>query len=257
MNTRQKLSVAMITFNEEKLIRDALESVKWADEIVVVDSLSTDQTVAICQEYTERVYQVPWHGYVEQKNIATEKTSANWVLNLDADERVSPELAAEIQAVLQETPPCVGYYLPRKTYYLGGWINHCGWYPDYKLRLFDKRAGKWVGKALHEKIEAHGATAYFQHPLYHYTYKNIADHVQKMNNYSSIAAAQKSGAMSGAEILLRTALTFFKKYILKQGFRDGTRGVIVSLLSAFTVTLKYGKLWEKQLETDDPGSDKE
>ncbi len=246
MKDRQKLSVTIITFNEEKFIRDALESVKWADEIVVIDSLSTDTTVEICREYTAYVYQLSWHGYVEQKNIASEKTSFDWVLNIDADERVSPELAEEIRQALAETPQYVGYYMPRKTYYLGDWINHCGWYPDYKLRLFRKQAGKWVGKALHEKVEVHGPTAYFHHDLYHYSYENISNHVQTMNNYTSIAAAHKSGTVSGVEILLRTVFAFFKKYILKQGFRDGTRGMIVSLLSAFTVTLKYVKLWERQ-----------
>jgi len=246
MNSRQKLSVTIITYNEEKCIRDALESVKWADEIVVIDSLSTDRTVEICREYTERVYQVAWHGYVKQKNIATEKTSYDWVLNIDADERISEGLAKEIRQVLAETPQYAGYFMPRKTYYLGAWINHCGWYPDYKLRLFDKRVSKWVGKALHEKVHVEGPTTYFHHDLYHYTYENISDHVQTMNNYTSIAAAQKTGSISGADILIRTLFTFFKKYLLKQGFRDGTRGMIVSLLSAFTVALKYSKLWERQ-----------
>ena len=245
MDNRQKLSVTIITCNEEERIRDALESVKWADEVVVVDSLSTDRTVEICREYTQQVYQVSWHGYVEQKNIATEKTSYDWVLNIDADERVSPELAGEIQQALAGNTQYVGYYMPRKTYYLNDWINHCGWYPDYKLRLFHKQRGKWVGEALHEKVEVEGPTTYFHHDLFHYSYKDISDHVQTMNKYTSIAAAHKSGTVSGVEILLRTVFAFFKKYFLKQGFRDGTRGIIVSLLSAFTVALKYAKLWER------------
>jgi glycosyltransferase involved in cell wall biosynthesis len=246
MSTRQHLSVAIITFNEEHHIRDALESVKWADEIVVVDSLSTDQTVAICREYTTHVYQIPWHGHVQQKQIATDKTTHHWVLSIDADERVSPELAAEIQQVLTGEPEYVGYYMPRKTYYLGAWINHCGWYPDHKLRLFQKQKGKWAGENPHDKVEVQGPTAYLHHDLYHYSYDNIADHVQKMNSYSSIAAAQKSGTVSGFGILLRAVLTFLKKYIVKQGFRDGERGLIVCLLSACTVMLKYAKVWERQ-----------
>jgi glycosyltransferase involved in cell wall biosynthesis len=246
MTNQQNLSVTVITYNEEKYIRDALESVQWADEIIVIDSLSTDKTVAICQEYTSHVYQIAWHGYVEQKNIATERTSYNWVLNIDADERVSEGLGEEIRQVLADPPPYVGYFMPRKTSYLGEWINYCGWYPDYKLRLFDKRSGKWVGKALHEKVEVQGPTAYLHHDLYHYTYTNITDHIDKMNNFTSIAASAKIGNVSGAGILLRTVLTFLKKYLLKQGFRDGTRGIIVSLLSAFTVTLKYSKLWERE-----------
>lgn len=246
MDKYQKLSVTIITYNEEENIRDALESVKWADEVVVIDSLSTDRTVEICKEYTEQVYPVSWHGYVEQKNIATEKTSYEWIFNIDADERVSEQLAGEIQQVLAGTPQHVGYYMPRRTYYLGGWIDHCGWYPDYKLRLFHKPSGKWVGKALHEKVEVRGTTAYLHHDLYHYSFKNISAHLQTMDKYSGIAAAHKAGSVSGPEILFRTTFTFLKKYILQQGFRDGTRGIIVCLLSALATALKYSKLWERQ-----------
>ena len=244
MSERAKLSATLITFNEEKRVRAALESVKWADEIVVIDSFSTDQTVAICREYTEKVYQIAWHGYVEQKNIATQHAAHDWILNIDADEVVSTELAAEIQQTLA-APACVGYFMPRRTYYLGDWIRHCGWYPDAKLRLFDRRAGTWVGQALHEKVHVDGATAYLRRDLYHYTYEDITDHLKTINNFTSIAAAQKTGSVSGAGILLRTVAAFLKKYLLKQGFRDGTRGVIVCLLSAFTVAVKYAKLWER------------
>ena len=244
MSERAKLSVTLITFNEEKRVRAALESVKWADEIVVIDSFSTDQTVAICREYTPKVYQIAWRGYVAQKNIATEHAAHDWILNIDADEVVSAELAVEIQQTLA-APACVGYFMPRRTYYLGDWIRHCGWYPDAKLRLFDKRAGKWVGQALHEKAQVNGATAHLRRDLYHYTYEDITDHLKTINNFTSIAASQKTGSVSGAGILLRTVAAFLKKYLLKQGFRDGTRGVIVCLLSAFTVAVKYAKLWER------------
>ncbi len=246
MKQREALSVTIIAFNEEKWIRDALESVKWADEIVVIDSLSTDRTIEICREYTTQIHQVAWHGYVEQKNIATQHASHDWILNIDADERVSPELAEEIRRILAAQAQAVGYFMPRKTYYLGDWIRYCGWYPDDKLRLFKKQHGRWVGKALHEKVQVDGKTAKLQHDLYHHTYENIDDHLQKMNSFTSVAASHKRGNISGAGIFLRTMFTFFKKYILQQGFRGGTRGVIVSLLSAFTVALKYSKLWERR-----------
>ncbi|PIE35940.1 glycosyl transferase [candidate division KSB3 bacterium] len=246
MQTRQKLSVAIITFNEENRIRDALESVTWADEIVVVDSMSTDRTVDICCKYTEHVYQIPWHGHVKQKQIATDKTSHDWVLSIDADERVSPELAKEIQQALIGTPRYAGYYMPRKTYYLGDWIRHCGWYPDYKLRVFQKQKGGWAGKDPHDKVEVQGLTTHFRGNLYHYTYRDISHHVQTLNSYSSISAGLKTGSVSGAGIFFHTVFTFFKKYILKQGFRDGTRGLIVCLLASFTVMLKYAKLWERR-----------
>ena len=250
MGERNKLSVTIITFNEEQRIRDALESVKWADEIVVVDSFSTDHTVSICREYTQLVYQIPWHGYVEQKNLATAKTSHDWVLNIDADEIVSEPLINDIQQALAASSDVVGYFIPRRTHYLGDWIRHCGWYPDAKLRLFDKRHGAWVGKALHEKVEVQGKTADLQHDLYHYTYENISDHLDTINKYTSIAAAQKDESIGGAGIFLRTLLVFLKKYLLKQGFRDGTRGMIVCLFSAFSVAVKYAKVWEHQQKNE-------
>ena len=247
MDNRQPLSVTMITLNEEARVRDALESVRWADEIVVIDAFSTDGTVDICREFTDCIYRMPWTDYVTQKNIATEKTTHAWILNLDADERVSPELAREIQDALRQPPPVAGYYMPRLTWYLGDWIRHCGWYPDAKLRVFCKDAGQWVGQALHEKVEVQGPTATFRNPLYHYSYRDISDHVQRIDRYTTIAAEHKLRPISGADIFSHTLFTFFKKYLVKQGFRDGTRGLIVSLLSAFTVALKYAKAWECQL----------
>jgi len=247
MQTRQPLSITLITYNEEARVRDALESVRWADEIVVIDSFSSDATVDICREFTDCVYRMPWTDYVTQKNIATGKTTHEWVLNIDADERVSPELAQDIQDALRQ-PPCVnGYYMPRMTHYLGDWIRHCGWYPDAKLRLFRKDSGRWVGQALHEKLKVRGATATFRHPLHHYSYRDISDHVQRMDGYTTIAAEHKHRPVGAGDIFGRTVFTFFKKYVLKQGFRDGTRGLIISLLSAFTVALKYSKAWERQL----------
>lgn len=247
MENRQPISVTLITFNEEDRIRDALESVRWADEIVVIDSFSSDATVDICREFTNHVFRIPWQGYVTQKNIATQKTSHTWVLNLDADERVSPELAQEIQNALRQPPRVVGFYMPRMTYYLGDWIRHCGWYPDAKLRLFHKDSGQWVGQALHEKVEVRGPTTTLRHPIYHYSYRNISDHLRRIDQYTTIAAEHKHRPVSGAEIFGRTLFTFFKKYVLKQGFRDGTRGLIVSILSAFTVAVKYAKTWENHL----------
>lgn len=251
MDNRQKLSVTLITFNEEKRVRDALQSVIWADEIVVVDSLSTDATRDICLEYTPHVYKMPWQGFVAQKNLATAKTTFDWVLNIDADERVSPELAQEIQSLLAGTPQADGYYMPRKTFYLGDWINHCGWSPDHKLRLFRKSCGQWVGRELHEKIAVQGSVAYLRQPLEHYSYENISDHLRRIDRYTTLSAAQKHGTPGSAGIFLRTVGTFFKKYLLQQGFRDGTRGMIVCLLAAFYEALKYAKLWERQLTAED------
>ena len=155
----EKLSVTIITLNEEKRIRDALESVKWADEIIVVDSGSTDKTVDICKEYTDKVFFNPWPGHVAQKNVAVDKASHLWILSIDADERITPKLAGEIQKVLHN-PKADAYKMPRHVYYLGQWINHSGWYPDNKVRLFRKDKARWGGTNPHDTVVANGNVGY-------------------------------------------------------------------------------------------------
>jgi glycosyltransferase involved in cell wall biosynthesis len=239
-----KLSVTLITYNEEKKIANALESVKWADEIIVIDSFSTDHTVEICYRYTDKVYQIPWQGYVVQKNLALDKASHEWVLNLDADEQVSPELAEEIKEILH-TEGFDGYYIPRRVFYLGAWIRHAGWYPDYKLRLFKKSLARWEGEGVHEKIILRGKVGYLKGDLYHFSYDNLSHHLQKINRFTTIAA-EHSGRRppQGYTIVLRALFEFFKKFFLKRAFLEGTRGLIISGLSAFKVFIKYAKMWE-------------
>ncbi len=241
-----KLSVTIITLNEEKRIRDALESVKWADEIIVVDSGSKDKTVDICKEYTDKVFFNPWPGINGQKTFAKNLATGDWLLNIDADERVSAALQAEIQAVLKKTD-CDSYSIPRKVYYLGRWIEHSGWYPDYKLRLFKTKMGSWAGHDPHDDVVVNGKIGYLSGDLYHFTYENIEDHVSTMNRFTSIAAVeyQKRHKKSGmVNLVVRPALTFLKKYIMKQGFRDGFPGFVIAISSAYYVFLKYAKLWE-------------
>jgi len=243
-----KLSVTLITYNEESKVGDALESVKWADEIVVVDSLSTDRTVEICQRYTEKVYRMPWQGYVIQKNLALEKASHEWVLNLDADERVSPGLAEEIKQVLQ-TGELAGYYIPRRVFYLGAWIQYGGWYPDYKLRLFKKDLARWEGRGIHESVVLNGKAGYLKGELYHFSYDNLFHHIHKINQFTTLAAEHSPKPVRGYTIFLRALFAFFKKYFLKRGFLEGTRGLIISGLSAFQVFIKYAKMWELAQKT--------
>src|SRR5438477_414102 len=171
--TRAPLSCTIICYDEEEGIRAALESVKWCDEIVVVDSFSTDRTVEICREYTDRIFQREWPGFVEQKAFALEQTRCAWVLNLDADERVSPELRREIEEVLRD-PDADGYYVPRLVYYLGRWWRRGGWYPDYRLRLFRRDKVVWGGIDPHEKVILHGRSRRLRGPLLHYTYRDVA-----------------------------------------------------------------------------------
>ncbi len=243
----QKLSVTIITLNEEHNIRDALESVKWADEIVVVDSGSTDKTAEICREYTSKVFYNKWPGMNGQKAYAKGLASGDWLLNIDADERVSPELAAEIQNIIKNGSDADGYFIPRKVYYLGRWIEHSGWYPDYTLRFFRTDKGKWAGTDPHDEVVVDGKTGYLKGDIYHFTYRNIEAHVNTMNRFTTIGAAEyeKKGKRSGAlDLIVRPPLAFLKKYILKQGFRDGLPGFIIAVSTAYYVFLKYAKLWE-------------
>lgn len=242
----EKLSVTIITLNEEDYIRDALESIKWADEIVVVDSGSTDKTLDICREYTDKVYSNKWPGFVAQKNFATDKASHRWILSIDADERVTAKLAEEIRGQLS-SPQADAYYFPRRVFYLGRWINYSGWYPDFKVRLFDRKKCRWEGKYIHESVKVNGHTEYFKADLAHYTYKDISHHVRTMNSFTSISAREyyEKGKSCGlSNILFRPPFTFMKKYILKQGFRDGLPGFIIAVSTAYYVFLKYVKLWE-------------
>jgi len=242
----EKLSVTIITYNEEGNIRDALESVKWADEIVVVDCGSDDSTVRICREYTDRVFYNPWPGHVQQKNFAIDKTTNRWVFSIDADERVTKELAAEIRDVLNRNERCA-YAVARHVFYLGRWINHSGWYPDYKVRLFPKDEGRWGGTNPHDKVIPRCEVRRLRGDLLHYTYRDISHHVNTMNSFTDISAVERSKMGDKSTIfkmLARPVVAFVKKLVLKQGFRDGVPGLVIAVSSAYYVFLKYAKLWE-------------
>ena len=249
----EKLSATIITLNEEDNIRAALESVRWADEIVVLDSGSTDKTVEICKEFTDKVYHQEWLGMNGQKAFAKEKATFDWLLNIDADERISDKLASEIKIVLENGSEIDGFLIPRRVSYLGRWINHSGWYPDYTLRLFKKNKGRWAGTDPHDKVLVDGNLSYLKGDIHHYTYKNIEDHMNTMNRFTTVAAGEyeKKGKSAGLfNLVLRPPSTFFKKYILKQGFRDGLPGFVIAFSSAYYVFLKYIKLWElKNIKT--------
>jgi len=245
-----KISACIITFNEEKNVRECLESVSWADEIVVVDSFSADATVQICRQYTDRVVQHPWEGHVAQKNVALNLATHDWVMCIDADERISDALREQIHRELQKSPvPCDGYFFPRRTFYLGRWIKHGGWYPDYKLRLFRKSKGRWGGVDPHDEVMLDGTAQYLSAPLDHVTYRNIAHHVATINAYTDISAEQKIRAHAKFprfHLLLNPVAKFFTMYFLRGGFLDGVPGFIVAASGSFYVFLKYAKLWEKR-----------
>ncbi len=240
----EKISVTIIVLNEEANIRDCLESVKWADEIIVSDSGSTDGTVDICREYGARVFVDEWLGFGKQKNLCADRARNDWVLNIDADERVTPVLRDEIKKALAVGGKA-GYYIPRKNYFGGRWIKRCGWYPDYNLRLYRKDAGGFSNRSVHEAVAVNGAKGYLKSPMLHFTYRDVSDYLKRMERYSTLAAHQmrKSGRRAGlADILLRPPFTFFKMYILKLGILEGADGLVLSYLYAAYTLAKYAKL---------------
>ena len=246
--SRSSLAVCVITLNEEDRIGDCLASVAFADEVFVVDSGSTDRTVAIARERGARVIVRDWPGYIAQKNFALEQATTDWVLCLDADERVSPRLAEQIRRVVAESPGALaGYRMARKTFYLGRWILHGGWYPDWKVRLVRRGRARWGGIDPHDRLEPEGQVGTLAGDIEHRTYRDIKDHLRTIDRFTSVSAGElhargRGGALAG--MLLNAPAKFLKMYVLKAGFLDGLPGFIVAVLGSYYVFLKYAKLWE-------------
>ena len=242
-----KLSVTIITKNEAADLGDALESVAWADEVIVVDAESTDATVAIARRSTPHVTTRPWPGYVAQKNHAASLASHDWILSLDADERVTPGLAQEIRATIAQTPAHSAFRIPRVTWHLGRWIRSTDWYPDHQVRLYDRRSARWTGVYVHESVTAQGTLGELKGELQHFAYRDIADHLETIDRYTTYAARQMREAGRHAGFLRLAGhppLAFLRNYIARGGFRDGVPGLIISGLNAYYVFLKFAKLWE-------------
>ena len=241
------LTATVITLNEFANLRAALESVSWADEIIVVDSESTDDTAAIAREFTDKVIVRPWSGYTAQKNFAAEQASHDWILSLDADERISPPLADEIRAIVSQPSAAAGYRMPRVTFHLGRWIRSTDWYPDYQLRLYDRRRARWAGRYVHESVTADGPVVDLKGEIHHYAYRDLAHHFQTMDRYTTLAARQmfEDGRRAGLlDLAMHPPAAFLRNYVLRGGFRDGIPGLIVSAMNARYVGLKFAKLWE-------------
>jgi glycosyltransferase involved in cell wall biosynthesis len=248
--TRLPVTAFVVTFNEARNIADCLGSVSWCDEIVVVDSGSADDTVALARRFTDRVVVKPWEGHVKQRGYAMSLARNDWVFLIDADERVTPELRASIAAVLASPRDGVaGYRVARRTYHLGRWIAHGGWYPDRKLRLFRKSAGRITGQDPHERVEVDGGTADLEGDLLHYTYRNLSHQLRTIDFFSDVEAEnfRKAGARPRLwRMLLHPPLKFLETYVVKRGFLDGMPGFIISAATAFYVFMKYAKLWERE-----------
>jgi glycosyltransferase involved in cell wall biosynthesis len=244
-----KLSVTIITLDEAAHIGAAIDSASFADEILVVDSGSSDGTTEIARSKGARVLTRAWTGYVDQKNFAADEAAHDWIFSLDADERIPTALAGEIRSVLAGNMSCHGYRVPRVTFHLGRWIRTTDFYPDYQARLYDRRFARWRGRYVHESVAVDGSVGYLKSDLQHYSFTDLRDQINRINHYSTLSAAQmyEDGRRTGpVGILLHPPAAFLRNYVLRRGFLDGTAGLTISMMNAWSVGLKLMKLWELQ-----------
>jgi glycosyltransferase involved in cell wall biosynthesis len=248
-----KISIALITLNEEVNLPRTLESVKplvrdGQGEIIIVDSGSTDRTLDIARSFGAKIFSESWKGFAAQKNSAMEKASGDWVLQLDADEVLEAELTLELDHALDQSGNLVGYWIPRKNYFLGRWIKHGGFYPDPKLRLIRRGAGKFEEYGAHPTIKVEGATGRLKHALVHNAYPDLSGYIDHMNSYSSsgaqVVVAQGHRGFNLLNIVVRPKLTFVYNYIFRLGFLDGCEGFLLHMYHAVYVSWKYAKAWE-------------
>lgn len=242
------LSVVIITFNEETNLPRTLASVTWADEIIVVDSGSTDRTVEIAKSYGAKVWVEPWKGFATQKNSALEKASCEWILSLDADEEATPELKYDVENIICDQSPKDGYFIPRRNLFLGRFIRHGGFYPDAKLRLFRRGTARFEDRLVHEDAQLSGVAGELTNDLIHHAYSTLSSYIEHMDRYSSLGAemAVQKGkrGFSFVNIVLRPIFTFLYNYFFRLGFLDGREGFLLHLYHSVYVSWKYAKLWE-------------
>lgn len=243
------LSVVIITLNEEANLARTLASVTWADEIIVLDSGSTDRTREIAESWHAKFFVEPWKGFAAQKNSALKKATCDWILSLDADEEVEPALAQEMQQVLASNPAALAFWIPRRNFFLNRWMRHGGFYPDPKLRLFRRGAGTFEDRLVHEDLRLQGSTERLNNHLLHHAYPTLDSYLEHMNRYSSLGAQMATAgkgrsSFSFVDIVIRPRLTFFYNYVLRGGFLDGREGLLLHLYHANYVSWKYAKAWE-------------
>ena len=239
-----KISATIITYNEERNIARAIESLRCCDEIVVIDSGSNDRTVELAAKHGARVIESHWRGYAAQKNFATEACQYDWVLSIDADEALSEALEGEIWQLKKNGPTADGYTMPRLAQYLGRWILHSGWYPDRKVRLFDRRKAKWVGDYVHESVVVEGTVGHLEMNLLHYTCSSLSEHLKSLDRYTTLAAEQivdRQKPVTMRNLVIDPPWTFFRTYFLQRGFLDGVEGLTIAYMAAIYTFLKYAK----------------
>ena len=243
---KPKLSAIILTLDEEENIQRCLESLVWMDEIVVVDTGSSDKTKEIVAKYTNKIFDLKWEGFGKSKEYAKNKATGEWVLSIDADEVVSNELKNEIVSKRNSSEEIDGYFIPRKSNFLGKWIKHSGWYPDYVLRLFRRDRSSFTPEQVHERVVINGRVGYLKNEILHYTDPNLNHYLEKLNRYTTLSAEEmyrQGKASSLFDIVFRPIAIFLKMYLFKLGFLDGITGLILACCSSFHVFFKYAKLW--------------
>lgn len=246
------VTALIITLNEASHIEACLTSVAWADERLVIDSGSTDDTVAIATRLGATVITRPFDGYSAQKNFGASRAANDWIVSVDADERVTPELAADMKAAVAAPGDHAGFRMPRVTFHLGRWMRCTDWYPDNQLRLYDRRKARWNGRLVHESVVADGPVGRLNDELQHYAYRDIAHHLDTINKYTTLAAEEMHarGRRTGPlELLLHPPAAFLRNYILKGGISAGTAGIIVSVMNSYYVFLKFAKLAARDIRS--------
>jgi glycosyltransferase involved in cell wall biosynthesis len=239
-----KITATIITLNEERKIARAMESLRCCDEIVVVDSGSNDRTAEIAAKLGARVIESPWGGYARQKNFAAECASNEWILSLDADEALSEALEGEIWQIKKNGPRYDAYTMPRLAQYMGRWILHSGWYPDRKVRLYQRSKAKWVGDYVHESVVVNGRVGHLQSDLLHFTCDSLSEHLRTMDRYTTLAAEQlvaQNKAIGLRHLLLDPIWTFWRSYLLQRGYLDGIEGLTIAWMAALYNFVKYAK----------------
>jgi len=244
-----KISAAIIARNEADNIADAVKSVSFADQVVVADTGSIDNTVEIARAAGAEVYDVSFEGFGNTKNKAFELCRGEWIISIDADERVTPQLAENIQRLIGDNPKYDGYLINRLTYFLGKPVRHSGWYPDYLPRLFRRGKGRYSSNLVHEIMKIDGIVETVDGLLLHYSYKNLDQYLDKLNEYSSLSAREmleRGRKFNPLDLVFRPPLVFLKMYIFKAGFLDGLNGFILAVLSSYHVFVKYAKLYRAE-----------
>jgi glycosyltransferase involved in cell wall biosynthesis len=239
-----KITATIITLNEERNIARAIESLRCCDEILILDSGSTDRTLQLAENLGARVFEAGWRGYSGQKNWAAEQASHDWILSLDADEALSEALEAEIWNLKKSGPRYDGYTMPRLARYLGRWILHSGWYPDRKIRLYDRSKGRWVGDFVHESVQVDGRLGQLESSILHFTCDSLSEHIKTMERYTTLAAQEIAARKIQVplwRVLVDPQWTFFKSLVLQRGFLDGREGLTIAYMAAFYTFLKYAK----------------